>query len=548
MRPPGLVAGVCVLLATTAFLSADADGRFDRPLPPDKAAVHVLNRLTFGPRPGDADEVRRLGIERWIREQLHPDRIPQAPALETKLKRLGTLQLASSELFAAHPLPNGRFTVRFSPDSMGRSPTLQMLTTLAKGTEEEKTAFVTGLTPEQRQDLFRSLPLTFIPAGYKREYLEVVRSSPLVTAELIDGKLYRAMYSTRQLEEVLADFWLNHFNVYSGKGPVQVLLTSYERDAIRPHVLGRFRDLLLATARHPAMLFYLDNWQSRGPREGQTADENSKRAPARGSGLNENYGRELMELHTLGVNGGYTQADVIAVARCFTGWTIVEPDRIGEFRFDPTMHDRGGKVVLGRTIPAGGGEEDGVAVIDMLARHPSTAQFISRKLARRFVADDPPQSLVDRMANRFLATDGDLRAVMETLLLSREFLSEGAWQAKMKSPLEVVVSSLRALNAEVTGMSAIAQRIADLGQPLYGKVEPTGYPDTGETWASAAGVLGRMNLAHALAAGQIAGVKADASALVADDSVSREVRRSGIEPSPETLAAVFLASPTFQKK
>jgi uncharacterized protein (DUF1800 family) len=345
--------------------------------------------------------------------------------------------------------------------------------------------------------------------------------------ELVDARVYRAIYSTRQLQEVLVDFWMNHFNVFRGKGAVGMLLPSYERDAIRPHVLGRFRDLLLATARHPAMLFYLDNWRSQAPRDDDPL-----------AGLNENYGRELLELHTLGVNGGYTQTDVIEVARAFTGWTIHEPDVYGEFSFNPAMHDRDEKVVLGHAFPRGGSEDEGLRVIDIVSRHPSTARFISRKLAQRFVADDPPQSLVDRLAAAFTRTDGDLRAVMETLLSSPEFLSEDAWQAKLKSPLEMVVSALRVLDADVTDTVPLAQRIAGLGQPLYGKSEPTGYPNVSRAWASSADLMGRMNFATAVTSGLIHGIRIPASRTTLDSA-----GRSRGAP-----AAVVIASPDFQKR
>jgi uncharacterized protein (DUF1800 family) len=378
------------------------------------------------------------------------------------------------------------------------------------------------------------------------------------------AKVVRALTSERQLEEVMVDFWLNHFNVFSGKNTVSMLLTSYERDAIRPFVLGRFRDMVLATARHPAMLSYLDNFLSR------SAPEN---APGAGGvvftgpnqGLNENYGRELLELHTLGVNGGYTQADVIHVARAFTGWTIFDPNRYGEFQFNPQMHDRAEKVVLGRTFPRGGGEDEGVKIIDMLAVHPSTARFISRKLAQRFVADDPPQALVDRMAATFTKTGGDLRAVMETLVLSREFMSEGAWQAKVKTPFELVVSALRALDADVVETTALAQRLSELGMPLYGRVDPAGYPNTADAWAGSAGLLGRLNFANALTAGLIAGVKADATAIAsqgarraftdvtgyapaAETVAAIEQGAGGERPNPNIIAGVIIASPDFQKR
>ena len=359
---------------------------------------------------------------------------------------------------------------------------------------------------------------------------------------------------------MLVDFWMNHFNVFNGKGQDRVLLTSFERDAIRPHVLGRFKDMLLATARHPAMLFYLDNWQSQAPREDITFPPGARRP-----GLNENYGRELMELHTLGVDGGYTQNDVIAVARAFTGWTIYDPQKFAEFQFNPASHDRKEKIVLGHTIPAMGGEQDGVQVIDLLAHHPSTSKFISKKLAQRFLADDPPQPLVDRMAATFTRTDGDLRAVLQTLFASPEFLSEGAWRAKLKSPLEMVVSAARTINAEVSDTFVLAQRIADLGEPLYGKQEPTGYPNTGDAWTNTAGVLGRINFAGALAAGQVPGVTVDVGrfnfkdpATVAGELLhmapspsmlaSIEQGIQGQEATPSILVTLVISSPDFQRR
>lgn len=320
----------------------------------------------------------------------------------------------------------------------------------------------------------------------RRQSMAARQPPQFVSSELMENKLYRAIYSNRQLEEVLVDFWLNHFNVFNGKGPERMLLTSYEREAIRPFVLGHFKDLLLATARHPAMLYYLDNWQSQAPREDVPL---ARPGPQRRAGLNENYGRELLELHTLGVDGGYTQQDVIAVARAFTGWTIRDVNNIAEFQFNPVMHDVKEKVVLGHTIAAGGDESDGLQVLDIIAHHPSTARFISKELAQRFVADDPPKSLVDRMAATFTKTDGDLREVLLTMFRSAEFFSAGAWQAKLKSPLEMVVSAVRALDADASDVFALTQRIADLGQPLYGKLEPTGYSNTGEGWANTAGLL-----------------------------------------------------------
>jgi len=610
-----LVASLLVAASTALGVAADP---FHQQLPADRQAVHVLNRLGYGPRPGDVTLVRRAGAEAWIRSQLHPERIAQSRVLDDRLEPLGSLRLPTWEIYeryagdrtgtmmasgasqlarllspdhveilrsgtaderravitglspevrtpvllalpakALDGLPDlqaAAFNERVAEQRRLRPPltdllTQEQVTLLMRGSDAEKTALIASFDPERRAQVLRQVPPRAMPETFRREAIGLSQPVMLPLVELIDAKVYRALHSTRQLEEVLADFWVNHFNVFSGKGPVRLLLTSYERDAIRPHVLGRFRDMLLATARHPAMLFYLDNWQS------QAAGDDSLQA-----GVNENYGRELLELHTLGVDGGYTQADVIQVARAFTGWTIHEPERYGEFYFDPAMHDRGEKIVLGRRLPRGGGEQDGVRVIEILSRHPSTARFIAQKLARRFVADTPPQALVDRIAATFSETDGDLRAVMETLLLSQEFLSEGAWQAKLKSPFEMVMTSLRALNAEVTDTVPLALRIADLGQPMYGKSEPTGYPDDTAFWASSAGLLGRMNLAAALAAGQVPGVTMDldghgsraAAEAVLGSALSpatlRALDRAGVMQAPEALAAILTASPDFQRR
>jgi uncharacterized protein (DUF1800 family) len=617
IRSTALVA----ILVWTAATALSATDPFSRRLPPETQPAHLLNRLGFGPRPGDVSAVERIGVEVWIRRQLRPDGIPQNPALETQLAALGTLRLPTWQIYetyeGAQPgmmmmaaggprlrqlltgdqlqiLQSGtederRRLLRDLPDAIRRPVLLVLpakaldglsdlqveafnaraaeqrrlrpplteilteaqLTALMRGTDAEKTALIESLDPERRAQVFRQTPPAAVPEPFRRETIALAQPARVPLLELTEAKLLRAVYSHRQLEEVLVDFWLNHFNVFSGKGPVRMMLTSYERDAIRPYVLGRFRDMLLATARHPAMLFYLDNWLSRAPRDDDP-----------GAGLNENYGRELLELHTLGVDGGYTQEDVVDVARAFTGWTIHEPERYGEFFFNPAMHDREEKVILGLRLPRGGGEEEGVRVIDMLAAHPSTARFIAQKLAQRFVADDPPPALVDRVAATFSRTGGDLRAVMEALLLSGEFLSEGAWQAKVKSPFEMVVSSLRALNADVTDTVPIAQRIADLGQPLYGQSDPTGYPNASGVWANSAGLLGRMNLAAALVSGQVPGVSIDAGVLRPDDPARAAAALIGHAPaaatvaalgaatvqSPESLAAVVIASPDFQRR
>jgi uncharacterized protein (DUF1800 family) len=623
------------LLFVPAFLSTAA-GRFDQKLPANRQIVHVLNRLTFGARPGDAEQVRRLTVEKWIDLQLHPDRISENPILEGKLKSLDTLQMSAWQLLEKYPPVPAAFTVKpttmppLFPDQMSKllncsaeerrttlasldpdtrrvilaagppqlleglpgdlkeearqirqaeqearqkesrrlTPPLnellspEQIRTANNGAVEEKLALINSFDGQKRLQILRALPpqaMANIPE-LRRESINTRQPQEVVNSDLIGNKLYRAIYSNRQLEEVLVDFWMNHFNVFNGKGPERVLLTGFERDAIRPYVFGHFKDMLLATARHPAMLFYLDNWQSQVLR-----DDIPIQPGVRRPGLNENYGRELLELHTLGVDGGYTQADVIAVARAFSGWTIYDPQKFAEFQFNPAAHDRKEKVVLGHTIPAMGGEEDALQVIDILAHHPSTAKFISKKLAQRFVADDPPQALVDRMAATFSKTDGDLRAVLQTMFSSTEFLSEGAWQSKIKSPLESVISAARAINAEVTDTFALAQRIAEQGQPLYGKLEPTGYPNTGDVWRNTASVLARINFATALTSDQIPGVQVDVRRFnlkepnaVAADLLGIAPSRStltamqkglqGKEATPSLVTSIVISSPDFQER
>jgi uncharacterized protein (DUF1800 family) len=366
--------------------------------------------------------------------------------------------------------------------------------------------FLEGLTPKQKETLLAMNN----PAG-------------VVTGELAQAKLLRAVYSQRQFQEVMTDFWCNHFNVFVEKGLDRLMLTSYERDVIRPHALGKFEDLLVATAKSPAMLFYLDNWLSVGPNSAQALGlpahpygpygrgfprpprPNAKRT----SGLNENYGRELMELHTLSVNGGYSQRDVTEVAKVFTGWTIDKPAEGGGFKFDPRMHEPGPKFVLGHRIkPKGEGE--GLEVLHRLATSPQTAHFISLKLAERFVSDDPPPALVDRMANTFLKKKGDIREVLNTLFHSPEFWDDTTYRAKVKTPLEFVASAVRATGAQIDDAQPLVGQLNRMGMPLYGAQPPTGYSMKAETWVSSSALLNRMNFALALAGGKIKGVKVDA--------------------------------------
>ena len=377
------------------------------------------------------------------------------------------------------------------------------LSAALKGERRDK--FLEGMSPEQRETV-----------------IALNNPEQVVDEELLQGKLLRAAYSERQLQEVMTDFWFNHFNVFIGKDADRFLITGYEREVIRPHAMGKFEDLLTATAQSPAMLYYLDNWLSVGPNSDvangigkpgnkgaakKRARQNGpvKQSKGRRNGLNENYGRELMELHTLGVNDGYTQKDVTEVARVLTGWTIKQPKDGADFKFDERMHEPGEKNVLGHRIKANG-QKEGFEVLHILAHHPATARFVCTKLAMRFVSDNPPSQLVDRMSQTFLKKDGDIREVLRTMLRSPEFWSTDAYRAKVKTPLEFVVSSLRASGAEVTDAMSLARQLQNLGMPLYGMQPPTGYSMKGEVWVNSSALLGRMNFALALTAGKLKGV------------------------------------------
>ena len=365
-----------------------------------------------------------------------------------------------------------------------------------------------------------------MPLKQKEILLAMNNPAGVVTGELTQAKLLRAIYSERQLEEVMTDFWFNHFNVFVDKGVDRLLITSYERDVIRPRALGKFEDLLVATAKSPAMLFYLDNWLSVGPNSPQAMGipphpygphgrPYPPRRPNQGkrpSGLNENYGRELLELHTLSVNGGYSQRDVTEVAKVFTGWTIDTPYQGGGFKFDPRMHEPGPKFVLGHRIkPKGEGE--GLELLHRLATSPQTAHFISLKLAERFVSDDPPPALVDHLAKTFLKKKGDIREVLAALFHSPEFWDDGTYRDKVKTPLEFVASAVRATGAEVDDALPLIRQLNNMGMPLYGAQPPTGYSMKAETWVSSSALLNRMNFALALSNGKIKGVKVDVAQL-----------------------------------
>ena len=460
--------------APTAAPAARATTALSLPvtaLTPDQQILHALNRLGYGPRPGDVERVRTMGLSAYVERQLSPRRI-EDPAMEPALAGYPVLGSSPAQLVREYPQPSPQARQRMAQGEMSRQEMMEMY------------------PPERR------------PA--------------VITTQMQAARITRAVLSERQLEEVMVDFWFNHFNVYAQKGAVRWMLPAYEREAIRPHALGRFRDLVLATARHPAMLFYLDNWLSTRDDLVVSGGPNAGRR----MGLNENYARELMELHTLGVDGGYTQQDVVEVARCFTGWTIDRPQQGGGFVFRPLAHDRGPKRVLGQVIPAGGGQQDGERVIDILVRHPSTAHFIATKLARRFVSDEPPAALVDRAAGTFERTDGDIRAVLVAILTSPEFWSPEAYRAKIKTPLEVVASAFRTLDGHLApagagpdalagGGGALAREVGKLGAPLYEAQPPTGYPDRAEAWVNSGALLARMNFALGLAHNRLRGARVE---------------------------------------
>jgi uncharacterized protein (DUF1800 family) len=530
---------VGIVIFATVALAASAPKSAVPAKPDDKTILHVLNRIGFGARPGDVDRVREIGLAAYIDQQLHPERIADAP-LSARLAGFETLDKSSRDI--AHEY--------YLPAQMARQRAQA-----ARKNDNSATA-APGDNPN---------------APRTPEEMQLARKMREPLVELSEQKIIRATYSDRQLEEVMTDFWFNHFNVFANKGPEQEYLTSYERDVIRPHALGKFRDLLEADAKSPAMLFYLDNWQSVDPNGPHPVNGQNARPYGRGGffgprfpppqnanakqqqkrGLNENYGRELMELHTLGVDGGYTQADVVNVARAFTGWTIDQPRQGGSFRFEPRFHDEGEKVVLGHHIRAGGGENDGQQVLDILARHPSAAKFISTKLVRRFVSDTPPPALVDRAAQRFLETDGDIREVLRTILTSPEFFASDAYRAKVKTPFEFVVSSLRATGSDVTDAMPLVQQVAQLGEPLYRCQPPTGYADKAETWVNTGALLSRMNFALALVTGHMRGVTpggAQVGAALGNDISASTASTIAKATDPNQVAALTLGSPEFQRR
>ena len=496
-------------------------------IPPDLREVHVLNRLAFGPSAGDIEHVKSIGIDKYIEEQLDPKSIALPSSLATKLDRLDTVNLSAPELF-----------LQYGPPS-------------------------------------------YVSAKIDKEAAQRGRQrAQVIVDQAMDARLLRALESPRQLEEVMINFWFNHFNVFAQKGLDHLWIGSYEEEAIRPYALGRFRDLLGATAKHPAMLFYLDNWQNTAP--------NSPGARGQFKGLNENYARELMELHTLGVDGGYTQNDVITLAKILTGWgfrrprqplqargTVQNPVSGNGFFFDRNRHDFSEKVFLGHALRSSG-QDEGEEALDILSRHPGTARFISYKLAQYFVSDDPPKALVDRLAKRFLETDGDIRKVLYTLFHSNEFWDEQYFGQKFKTPYEYVVSSVRAAGVSVTNTRPLRGTIGLLGMPVYGCLTPDGYKNTQAAWLNPNTMSQRLNFAVGLASGRLPVNQAPVTSteqmgsmtspvienqagrttpLDADDllltlgrSISKDTKSIVASGDPRLRASLVLGSPDFMRR
>lgn len=495
-----------------------------------EAISHALNRLAYGARPGDTERIRQIGLEKWVEQQLHPESIDDS-ALEQRLERYPTLRMSSKELLDKYP--NATQAAKKEGITKEQVEAQQK----QKREEAESQVIMTG-----NENLDKA-----------QQQLAKLQGPNRMVAELSMAKLDRAVYSNRQLSAVMEDFWFNHFNVYANKGEEKWYLTPYVRDTIRPRAMGKFPDLLIATAKSPAMLFYLDNYLSADPKAiARMEQEKAMRRARYGGGfqpptpgtfpgpatsgagasgaqqggaqtkkpergLNENYGREVMELHTVGVDGGYTQQDVIQMAETLTGWTIHEPRKNPEYFFDEKIHAQGKKVVMGATFNYGG-EKDGEEALRMLSSRPQTAKFISTKLARHFVADDPPPALVERMAKTFEATNGDIRAVLRTMIYSPEFWSRDAYRAKVKTPFELVASTSRVLNAEITVTLPVAQWVTRMGEPLFLCQPPTGYSDKADTWVNTGALLNRLNFALAFAGDKMGGTTTDLNGMLGEDS------------------------------
>ncbi len=518
---------LAALLALTCATATQSQPRQQRQqqLTERQQAIHALNRLAFGPRPGDVDSVMNMGVDAWIDQQLHPERIDDR-AVDAELKIYPTLGMTDGELIRTY-----------------YAPIVQL----------------------RRQAQMNHTPID------KAALMQLQKNSAVIVRDLVAQRIIRAADSRQQLNEVMVDFWFNPFNGFRGKGIDRFLLTSSERYTIRPHIWGKFEDLLMATAKSPAMLFYLDNAHSiadpehRDPRVERMLEMRRPKLAQKG-GINENYAREIMELHTLGVDGGYTQKDVTELARVFTGWSI-DP-KTGTFIFRRAMHDVGPKTVLGVYFPPGGGIEEGEKMIHILANSPATAHHIAFELCQRFVSDNPPKALVDRVAQRFLATGGDLRETVKAVIDSPEFWAESDYRAKVKSPFEFAISALRAVDATIVNPVPVARALQMMGEPLYGAQPPTGYSENDSAWINTGELINRLNFALGLASNKLPGVQSNVAALgdsvdtlalaLTGGSLTEKTRQTieahvpsdnfGEHAHAPLIAGLILGSPEFQRE
>lgn len=544
----------------------------------EQKILHVLNRLAFGARPGDVEKVKAMGLKKFIEQQLNPNSLDDS-ASEARLRNFDVLKLSNDELFSKYPAPAALLALVAQNNGMTRRELQAERAEAKQEKKDAKTEKQSGEMPAQPNRPQANTEEAMYQAQIQEMYVKYNLGRPQqINQQLNASRILRAVYSEKQLNEVMVDFWSNHFNVFANKQSVRWFLPEYDRDVIRPNALGNFKDLLLATAKSPAMLYYLDNFQSVAEQKPQDMTQQRQRlqqlknnpqarerfkqnqnltdeqveerikqmeqrmnmAQNNRRGINENYAREIMELHTLGVDGGYTQKDIQEVARAFTGWTITDPrgyrnaanvtgraDQIrnqqerqlglpantpsGKFIFLDQIHDKGEKMILGQKVNEGG-VNDGLKVIDMLAKHPSTAKFIARKLAVKFVNDNPSEAFVNRIADAFTKSDGDIKETLRAMFTDSEFYAPENYRAKIKTPFEVVISGIRTIGAETNGM-AIQQLLQKMGEPLYGWQAPTGFPDTAEDWVNTGALLERMNFAVALASNRIPGTKADLTKL-----------------------------------
>jgi uncharacterized protein (DUF1800 family) len=561
---------IVALFAPLSVFGTGGESIKTKPLTEDQKILHTLNRLGFGARPSDVEKVRSMGLKNYIEKQLDAATVPDSIA-ESKVRNLEIFGMTTSEIFSKYPNPAGLLRSLEGNRNQAQN----------QNNAEE-------MTDAQRRERQQKL----------REYYQKYDLKPAtqLLPQIVSNRVMRAVYSERQLQEVMVDFWQNHFNVFAGKAAVRWYIPSYERDVLRKNALGNFKDLVVGTAQHPAMLFYLDNFENVSPnaqtnrragnndrferairngnltpqmrqqikqRTGVTdaqidqrireMRDNPNQMPAQQRqqrGLNENYARELMELHTLGVDGGYTQQDIIEVAKAFTGWTIADPrgyrraaaleikgeenrqlERIqrlagvpddiesGEFYFNDRQHEKGVKTVLGQKIDAGG-VKDGLKVIDLLVAHPSTAKFIARKLATKFVNDKPDEMLVNRVAKAFQDSKGDIKTTLRALFSDETFFAPENYRAKIKTPFELAVSAIRTIGADTNNATALIAMLQKLGEVPYGYQAPTGYPDTAEDWVNAGALLERLNYSVALASNRIPGVRTDLKAFTADSKAA----------------------------